>query len=157
MARNYRMWNALLVENSARPITIHAITEVRLPKNHPMHGKVYKKVITNGFVNCNYEKAVRKVTQDPSFEAGPRPWGIHRWWVKDGQNRASALIEHKGKSYINYRELKRISTTYIDIEGREVDPSSFIDLLKKPEQPVLIRNYCLDNICEIHFGGKIIR
>lgn len=143
----------LLITHHAQPATIHAITEAKLPASHPMKGKAYKYIRTNGFVRVNYENHARKMTGNPSFNAGLPVWGTHVHVDKP-----TALISHivdgQTRYYIDFIERQRLEERYIDIKGKpiDLDPN---DIIRGKPTPAAVRRFMLNNILEVHIGGEI--
>jgi hypothetical protein len=166
-------------------ITITAVTEpdwlpLKATGPNPYKGKVWKRQVSNGMINWQYEAAVNRQREregnEPDFEAMPRKWGtrIH----------GTPWVTHKGKTYLELKLQNVYSVEYIDANGNPYQPVyipfgyhpkhdqitnfSGVELLApiqdylKPksknsrqqlDKEIILRDYTLTNIIEFTWGG----
>lgn len=148
----------------ATPATIVAETEYKMNKtNNPYHGEVTKMTTANVFINFNYQNSVNRVRakegNEEVFEAHKRMWGE--------RVPGTPLIMHKGAFYLEVRFLGEDKTrSGLFHQGRPIDRSllsAWVTEKKSAaehqgvseENEVIMRDFKLENIREIRFGGEV--
>lgn len=130
-------------------------------------GQIVKVSRVNGLVGFRYENSVnnQRTREDHSeageFVAEPRTWGEH---VNRADGGLSSLVEHKGRTYLEVKVERSLGTTYYDESGTERTYDEVRGVLPKRseskrqdvENPVILRDYALDNLREISIGGDEI-
>lgn len=151
---------ALMSITGPTPATFEAITDVKMNKtNNPYFNKVTKKQVSNVFINYSYENAVnkRRIKEglEGDFVAQPRTWGQ--------RVPGTPLVLHKGAYYLSARFLKNEPKIEYMLEGVATDKAVFETYLpaSKPtvksqdvEEPIIVRDFKIDTIQSIKFGGK---
>lgn len=144
--------------------TIVAETDARLRKTgNPFTGvvKVSRVSVT---LNSIYENSVNRQREREGntevFEAEPRAWGVRM--VRD-DGTVAPIVEHKGKYYVEAKVEKSLGYEYIH-NGEILDEDKIVQFLPKKssggerqevEKPVILRDYSVDSIREIRFGGEL--
>ena len=137
----------LLSLHGATPLTISAITEMKLAK----YGMVSKLSRVNGLSGFSYRDSVRRAGE-PDFVPQPRPWG-----ERLGKN--GHLVHHKGRLYLNMKVEKSREPVYLRREGallKTIRPTED-ELPKRDERNVITRDYRLDHIKRISIDGEKYR
>lgn len=143
-------------------VTIVAVTDPRMRKrDNPYAGRVQKRSTVNGAIGWIYQNSVNRERVreelEADFESFPRKWGE--------RIKGTPFVEHKGKTYLELKVEKSISTEYL-LDGEVIDKSVIEEWLpkRKPEgerqqveNPVILRDYDLSNIKEISFDGMRIQ
>mgnify|MGYP003417994573 CR=1 FL=1 len=152
---------ALMQLTSATPATFVALTEVKLNKSNPYHGRLQKKQRSNVFINFDYENSVNKALikegKSPDFKAKPRQWG----------NRIpnTPLILHKNVYYLEARFLKNEPTVEYFLDGDPIEKDMIENHLPPErneakhglEEAIIIRDFKIDSIHEINVKGTIYK
>jgi len=139
--------DALLALKGATPLTISALTEIKLDK----YGVVKKLSRVNGISGFSYRDSVRKAGE-PDFVPQPRQWG-----ERLGKN--GHLVHHKGRLYLNMKVEKSREPVYLVRSGpflKTIRPAPD-ELPKRDEREIITRDYRLDHLQRISFGGKKYR
>jgi hypothetical protein len=114
-------------------------------------GRVEKISTINGMVGANYANAVRKATEDESFEPGPLPWG-----ERVGE---SPLITHKGNLYLQIVKPNWGKSEWL-VDGRKATDDEIEEiktyLPNKAEQEVVVRAFNLNGVQRAAIGGKVL-
>lgn len=137
----------------AFPVTIVTKTKPKVKANCPYN--ITKLSTVNGMAGFIYENSVNKQRikedKDPDFKAEPRRWGI--------RIPKTPLVEHKGSFYLELK-VQHSDSEYFDgkkkISREEITPyltSSSTDK-QQLDKPVILRDYSLENIKELHMNGQ---
>lgn len=155
MRVNIQKLREIVSKAGAFPITIVADTEPKLKKGCPY--KVRKRSKVNGMAGFIYENAVNRQRiregKEPDFESEPRKWGIRI--VR------TPLVEHNGNFYLELK-VQNSDCVYLDENGNEISKEEIQPFLRENnfdkqqlDKPVILRDYKLENIKEVHMDGKI--
>ena len=137
--------------------TLITETVPKLKKTGNNLGHVRKVSRVNVCLGFQYDNAVnRQRTRegaDNDFEAAPRQWGVKV---------TPMIVEHKGRFYLETKVENSLGTQYIDEDGKEIPfaivepflPSRSKSNRQKTEKEILVRDYALDSIKTIAFGGE---
>lgn len=155
----------LLKLSGAQFIGLTAVHEPDFVKRgNPYFGKVVKRSIVNGAINFRYSSTVRKQQiregQAADFVAGPRAWGE--------RVQGCPLVLHVSEQLHLYLEIKveKCERHYFCASSFEAIPeatiSKYFRKRKRPTRqrvakPVELRDYRLDHIAELRFGGESFR
>jgi hypothetical protein len=148
----------------ATPATIVAETDYKMNKtNNPYYGEVTKITTANVFINFNYQNSVNKARikegNEEVFEAHSRKWGE--------RITGTPLIMHKGVFYLEARLLSTDKTRSALFHlGQPINKallSPYVTEKKSSaehqgvseENVIVMRDYKVENIREIRFGGNI--
>ncbi len=146
----------------AQPVSVSALTktDARLPDGR----EVWKLVKAYSFARTRFADAVNRQRARegvaPTFTPKPRSWG-----VREGD----FLVTHKGAFYLPLRVLRTGKPAYFTRDG-----SGFLRYLKTDEvkpylppdnsaaaqgvaQPIICRDYRLDNLVSVSVAGKRLR
>lgn len=137
----------LLSLHGATPLTISAMTEIKLAK----YGRVAKFSRVNGISGFSYKDSVRRAGE-PEFTPQPRQWG-----ERLGKN--GHLVHHKGRLYLNMKVEKVREPVYLVREGtllKTIRPTED-ELPKRDDRSVITRDYQLDHLKRISIGGEKYR
>lgn len=153
----------LETKKGAFPATIYARTVPEMLKtNNPFldeykNPKIQKENVANVMLNYIYENSVNRQREregkETDFEAEPRKWGT--------RIAKTPFVNHKGKLYLETKIQKSISTVF-KFNGVEIPRETIEKFLRKGKEgarqevdnPVILRDYDLDNIYAITFGGE---
>ncbi len=105
---------------------------------------------TVGHAYAHHQYANQMKKHDANYEAKPRAWGVR---LKD-----CPLVEHKGGFYLELffdnGKSKSRNLGYF-LNGKEIDKETVKNaMLPKKEETIIYRNYSLESILEIKFGGN---
>ena len=150
--------------------TIVAETDPRMKKTDNPYVGATKISRVNGLLNWIYENAVNRqrcrenqplddIGEVEHFEAHPRKWGV-RLRREDGS--ITPLVEHKGSFYLELKVEKSLGYEYRK-DGVTLDPKEVEQYLPKRKEgarqqvdnPVILRDYCIDNIKQITMDGIV--
>jgi hypothetical protein len=133
-------------------ILARVVPEMRKTDN-PYFGRVYKLVKANGQVGADYERSVNKQLwqngEDDDFAVGPHKWGEYV---------DSCFIANKDGSrvYLRFQERSRVEQYFLEENDEQIDPEVLKPWLpKEREQTIKYRNFAVDNIMWIQWGGEI--
>lgn len=154
-----RLLLMLLEVRGASFATITTRTDARLKKTGNPFGYVEKVSRVNVTLGFQYANAVnRQRTREdetPDFVAMPRQWG-----ERSAQSRV--LIEHKGKLYLETKVERSIDHEYRMADGRTLTDEQVQPFLpargasrQGTEKEILVRDYAIDSIIGIAFGGQV--
>lgn len=127
-----------------------------------VHPELVKSTYINGVINFSYansvNKALVKEDKEPNFKPQhKRVWGNR---VNTVGGYLCSLIEHKNKNYLEVKVNRTIDQAFL-YYGKKVAKEKIGGLLPKIkvpnqglENPVYVRDYNLDNIRMIKFGGN---
>jgi len=156
----------LMQVKNAIPATIIAITEEKMNKtNNPFYGRVTKKQRSNVFINFDYANSVNKRLtkegKEADFIAHSRTWGERL--------PGTPIVFHNNTYYLEAGFLtKNDPKVEYFVDGEATDKAVFESFLKtkKPstgrqgveeENEVVLRDFKIDSIHEVHMNGKIYR
>ena len=136
--------------------TIITETDARLLKTGNPFGPVRKVSRVNVTLGFQYTKAVnRQRTREDSeadFVAKPRQWG---------ERITPMLVEHKGRTYLETKVERSISTEYIDANGNTLDKEAVRPFLPKRStsrqevtREIIVRDYALDSLRSLTMKGE---
>ena len=154
--------------NHAMPIAITAITDCRARKTDNPFGTIRKLSSVSAFAGINYESSInrelkREGKDQLTFTAKPRSFGEHV---------SPALIRHvnndgETKWYLAVKVQRAKTPLYLIERGgfRKIVKKDMIAAFLPPERenegantacdnPVVYRNYSLENIVKVNMGGK---
>lgn len=150
---------ALMAIKGATPATFVARTNVKMNKrNNPYYGEIDKIQKSNVFINFNYTNSVNKQRvkegKEPDFVAKERKWGV--------KVPGTPLILHKNSYYLEARFLNNEPDVEYIYENSEIDKNEFSMFLPNRSRPtnqntekeIIIRDFKVENIQKITFGGK---
>ena len=136
-------------------------TTVKVKKDCPV--VIEKESLSNGMLNFIYENNVNaqldRENKIADFVSKPLPWGNR---VMDN-DRATCLIEHKGKRYLQFRALRSDSVKFF-ANGIETDKASLSTWLpparaegenQGTDKAIIIRTPALENIREIRLNNQV--
>ena len=152
----------------AKFATIVAETDPRMRKTgNPFVGAT-KISRVNGVVNWIYQNSVnnQRVRENQPldnageveyFEPEPRRWGTR---LKHDTGHVAPLVEHKGKHYLELKVERSLGHEY-RLNGQTLDPQDVAEFLperkesarQRVDNPVILRDYSLDNIKTITIDG----
>jgi hypothetical protein len=150
------------------PATFIARTPVKMNKTmagdrskpNPYLDKVVKEQKSNVFINFNYQnsvnRALAKEGKEADFEAKPRKWGV--------KVPGTPLVTHEGRYYLEARFLNNEPSVKYLMEGQEIEKDLLkpyiteknVESIKENqglEEIVIMRDFKIDNIMQITFGG----
>jgi hypothetical protein len=149
---------ALMAITGPTPATFLAETDVNMNKTaNPYHGQIKKVQKSNVFINFKYEnsvnKALAKEGKEADFEAQPRKWGV--------RVAGTPLILFKDKYYLEARFLNNEPKVEYFHEGKIIEKALFEQFIPEKkssgnqglENEVIIRDFKIEGIKEIQFGG----
>jgi hypothetical protein len=154
----------LMQVKSAVPATIIAVTEEKMNKtNNPFYGRVTKRQRSNVFINFDYAKSVNKRLtkegKDADFVAHKRTWGEHL--------PGTPIVFHNNMYYLEAGFLtKNDPKVEYFLDGEATDKAVFETFMKSKTETVgrqgldaevVLRDFKIDSIHEIHMNGKIYR
>lgn len=107
----------------------------------------------NGIFASDYEKGVRKASDDSSFEAKPHKWAEHFNGSKVVMVKRSE-VDNPTRFYAAWRPLRADEVSYRWIDGKEaLTDTEQEELLsfktKKPSTPIVWRTVAIDSIVEL--------
>ncbi len=156
----------LMAITGATPATIVAETEPKMNKTgNPYFGQVTKLTTANVFINFNYENSVNRARakegNEEKFEAHARKWGE--------RVPGTPLVMHKGSFYLEVRFLSEDKTKSAYFHNGQIIGKSILEAWMPSKNNVavaetqglsedaviIMRDYKLDTIREIRFGGEI--
>jgi hypothetical protein len=162
--------NAMQTRKGAFFATIVAETDPRLLKTGNPYVGTTKISRVNGLLNWIYENAVnnQRVRENQPldnagevehFTALPRKWGVR---VKRTDGTVTPLVEHNGKHYLEVKVQKSLGYEYRH-NGATIDPAKVEPFLPKRKEgarqevdnPVILRDYALENIQQITIDGIV--
>lgn len=157
-AINHATLLALLAQiKGATFATIISETTPKLKKTGNNLGHVRKVSRVNVCLGFQYDNAVNRQLgregQEGDFVASPRQWGVKI---------TPMIVEHKERFYLETKVEKSLDTQYIDEDGKEIPfalVKPFLPAKRKSsrqgtEKEILVRDYALDSIKTIAFGGE---
>jgi len=109
----------------------------------------------NGIFASDYEKGVRKASDDPNFVAQEHPWGAHYKGSKVIMIKKSEIgSDNPSRFYAAWRPLRADNVTYRwRVNGEALSETETAELLsfktKKPSTPIVWRTVAIDNIVEL--------
>ena len=150
----------------AQPVTIVTETDSRMVKKHrqtgdpnPYLGRVVKRSRVNGMVNWVYANSVNRQRgregEEQDFTPEPRKWGE--------RVAGTPFVAHKGALYLELKVERAVEEPVYLCDGQEIDRAQIAAYLPKRrsnaghqgvEQEVILRDYRVDSIREITFGGR---
>lgn len=145
------------------PATIIATSVLKMKKtDNPYYNDVMKTQESNLFINFNYANSVNKRLVKEGKEADFVP--KERRWGK--RISGTPLVEHKENFYLEVgfltKNKPKVSYTY---KNEEIDKTKFEEFLSASsktsrqglEAEVVMRDFKIESIDEIRFGGKIYK
>lgn len=154
----------LLKTSNPQPIGLTAIHEPAMRRTgNPFRGRVLKRSRVNGWINFEYNKAVRKQQirehLDPDFQPMPRVWGQ--------RVRGCPLVVHcdadAGLHLYLEVKLQTVERLYFDahshepIEAKAIEP--YLIKRRPGRQPVdyqvELRDYRLDRVAQLRIGRDV--
>lgn len=124
----------------------------------------------NGLLNWIYENAVNRQRcrentpvdangEVEHFEAAPRKWGQR---IRRDDGTVTPLVEHKGKHYVELKVERSLGYEYRH-NGQPVDAEAIEEFLpdrkegarQEVENPVILRDYSIENIRQITIDGIV--
>lgn len=148
----------LTAEKGAKIVTLYTKVSPKMKKRGNPYLGLLKKSKINGVVNFNYENSVNRQRvreeSEADFKAEIRKWGT--------KIPGTCIVEHNGKYYLEVKVENVYDTKYIvgnqEIEKEKVKPYLY-DSSGNPRQDldkeVILRDYSLDSIEAIKYGGKL--
>ena len=146
--------------SGACPVTFYTETIPKMNKNgNPYFGRVIKRSKVNGMIEFDYSNSVNnqrlRENKEADFQAKQRSWGQHI---------TPTLIEYKGKLFVQIkieRTLDKPEYLYdnVPIQKEKLEP--WLVKSNKPEsqgteKEIMLRDYNIDNIRELHLGGEFV-
>lgn len=144
--------------NSPQPVGFVALSKPELNKT-AIYGD--NKIVDNPFNEVvkfskvsafivNYENSVNKKLGTDDFKAQERTWGNHE---------SLALIEHKGKHYIQVKVEKASRPLYYERRDNgflRTVPTNILSYFLRPsrERVITLVNYSLDNLVSFNIAGN---
>lgn len=122
---------------------------------------ILKRSRTNGLINWIYQNSVNnqrlREGLEPDFEPEPRQWGK--------RIRGTPFVVHDGKIYLELKVQKSLEHGYFSTDGKPIHESEIRPFLSEKaeglrqgvDNPVILRDYRINNIEQITFGGQIYR
>lgn len=145
------LFNLLAEVQSATPCGISFFTNARAKKTDNPYGNIYKLNKINCFIGGKYENAVNNALvrrgQVPGFEVSERTWG---------GKITPCLVQKGDKTYLAAQVLKALPTYWYRKNGilTLIDKEKIKEFLPADiEELVKYREYSLDNLVAINFGG----
>ena len=149
---------ALMAITGPTPATFLAETELDMRKtDNPYHKQIKKRQKSNVFINFNYQnsvnRALAKEGKEAEFEAQPRKWGE--------RVTGTPLVLYNGKYYLEARFLNNEPKVEYFHNGAPIEKALFESFIPEKkssgnqglENEVIIRDFKIENILEIQFGG----
>lgn len=152
----------------AKFTTIVAETDPRMRKTGNPYVGAKKVSRVNGVVNWVYQNSVNNQRcrenqpldqsgEVEHFEPEPRKWGTR---LKHDTGHVAPLVEHKGKRYLELKVERSLGHEY-RLNGEVVDSEAVAEFLpnrkegarQKVDNPVILRDYSLENIVQITIDG----
>jgi len=154
----------------AKFTTIVAETDPRMRKTGNPYVGATKISRVNGVVNWIYQNAVNNQRcrenqpldhqgEVEHFEPEPRKWGTR---LRHDSGHVAPLVEHKGKHYLELKVERSLGHEY-RLNGETLDPQAVAEFLpqrkegarQKVDNPVVLRDYSIENICQITIDGIV--
>jgi hypothetical protein len=153
----YQFRDNLLAVKGAAIVTIHTETVPAMRKTDNPYVGVVKKSAVNGIINWVYESCVNRQRvregMEADFSAFPRKWGQ--------RIKGTPLVEHKGQHYLEMK-VQSAQARYF-LGTREVTHEEIKPYLRAAspsrqgvEKEVILRDYALENIKAVVYGGETI-
>lgn len=156
----------LMQIKNAVPATIIAVTEEKMNKTkNPFYGRVTKKQRSNVFINFDYANSVNKRLvkegKEADFVAHQRVWGERL--------PNTPIVFHNNTYYLEAGFLtKNDPKVEYFLDGEPTDKAVFETYMKpktkssgnqglEDENEVVLRDFKIDSVHEIHMNGKIYR
>ena len=155
MVSLYQFRDSLLTIKGACIVTIHTETEPAMRKTDNPYIGVVKHSAVNGIINWIYERSVNRQRfregLPTDFTPFPRKWGKRIV--------GTPLVEHKGQHYLEMKVQKAQARYFLGT--REVTSEEIRPYLRPAspsrqgvENEVILRDYALENIKAIVYGGE---
>jgi hypothetical protein len=166
------LMNVLMNIKGSTPATITAVTDVKMNKGrgentNPYLDRLFKKQVSNVFINFSYTNAVNKRLvkegKEATFEAKERAWGDRVMNPDTGKQ--TPLITHNGAFYLEAGFITKNSPKVeYQLDGEPVeDTALFENWLPKTntssrqglsdENEVVLRTFKLDSVREVKVNG----
>lgn len=159
----------LTARKGAFPITFLSMTEPKMNKGrgknkNPFLGRVFKASTVNGIINFIYQNSVNnqreREDKTPDFIPEARSWGT--------RIKGTPFVEHKGEFYLEVKVERTLEEPRYYLDGKEADeatkekikewlPPERESSRQELDKEVILRDYNIKNIVELHHNGEVYR